>query len=221
MQGFWGGIHIRTALAAHETWYGPSSLFYFIGRVTEFLEATQKQRHDSTERTLPKNPERALIEVNFNPRGKKGLLGENAAQLNPMAGQGATASEGEFLSLTQEEYFFVLFWQAYHTSLFPILDETEFKKHYRSLWTSENIRKPSALVDIVIALCMQYGVSMMPATSQKGIVDNSDATIAGRHTTGGANSACIRVGEPDNSNLPMLVTNLHIPLLRIIPKHGR
>ena len=175
VQSFWGGIHIRTARAAHETWYGPSSLFYFIGRVTEFLEATLKQRHDSTERTLPKNPESSLIEVNLNSGGRS-LSGAQAP-----AGAAASAPDGEFLSPTQEEYFLELFWQAYHTSLFPILDETEFKKHYRSLWTtSDNVRKPSALVDIVMALCMQYGISMMPATSQKGIVGNSDATIAGR-----------------------------------------
>ena len=39
---------------------------------------------------------------------------------------------GEYLTSTQEEYFLGLFCQSYYTS-YPILDELEFKKYYRSL----------------------------------------------------------------------------------------
>lgn len=66
-----------------------------------------------------------------------------------------------------------------------IIDEVEFKEHYKSLWVAPGkSRKPSALVDIVLALCMQYGVAFVPRsdTTQQTQADvgTNDATIAGR-----------------------------------------
>jgi hypothetical protein len=90
-------------------------------------------------------------------------------------------STRDLLNPTQEEYFLGLYWQSYHTALFPILDEVEFKEHYQSLWTANSTeRQPSALVDMVLAICMQYGVSSLPVTKQGAITDHIDATIAGR-----------------------------------------
>ncbi|KAI4252540.1 MAG: hypothetical protein LQ352_004234 [Teloschistes flavicans] len=88
------------------------------------------------------------------------------------------------LTGTQEDYFLSLFWQSYHCIL-QIIDEAEFREHYKSLWvTPETPRRASALVDIVLALCMQYGVASIPRSSaiQKPQVDvdGNDATIAGR-----------------------------------------
>lgn len=166
------GIHIITARSQHETWYGPSSLFYFIRRVTTVLSSSLEQNLPVAN-VLPNGVSKLL-------HGPNSLSGEAAGdrQTTPTRD---TITTGGYLSPTQEEYFLNLFWQAYHTSLFPILDESEFKEHYQSLWTeSAAIRKPSALVDIVIAMCMQYGVSMIPVTKQGSIVDNRDATIAGR-----------------------------------------
>lgn len=40
------------------------------------------------------------------------------------------ASEDVYLKPVQEEYFLSLFWESYHTSLFAVLDETQFKQHY-------------------------------------------------------------------------------------------
>lgn len=94
------------------------------------------------------------------------------------------STTGDYLTATQEDYFLDLFWQSYHCTL-QIIEEAEFREHYKSLWlTSGTSRKPSALVDIVLALCMQYGVASVPrsnaATEPKLDVDSSDATIAGR-----------------------------------------
>lgn len=94
---------------------------------------------------------------------------------------GASAS---YLTPTQEDYFLGLFWESYHCT-FQILDEGEFREHYRSLWTtSSSIRKPSPLVDIVLAICMQYGLAFLPREASslevKTVVDGNDATIAGR-----------------------------------------
>ncbi|OAX78087.1 hypothetical protein ACJ72_07608 [Emergomyces africanus] len=92
--------------------------------------------------------------------------------------------DGDYLTGTQEDYFLNLFWQSYHCTL-PILDETEFREYYKSLWDSPGQpRKPSALVDIVLAITMQYGVAVLPRpdgnTVPKTDVDSTDATIAGR-----------------------------------------
>jgi hypothetical protein len=88
---------------------------------------------------------------------------------------------GIYLSPIQEEYFINLFWQTYHTALFPILDETKFKDYYQSLWVTGNKeRNPSALVDIIVAMCMQYGISALPSEAQGILVEGKDALVAGR-----------------------------------------
>ncbi|KAH8431432.1 fungal specific transcription factor domain-containing protein [Aspergillus melleus] len=89
---------------------------------------------------------------------------------------------GDYLTEIQEDYFLGLYWHSYHCT-YQILDEAEFRQHYRSLWTGSGPRKPSALVDIVLALCMQYGVSFLSRSETDGFktdVDSTDATIAGR-----------------------------------------
>ncbi|SPN99708.1 related to transcriptional activator Mut3p [Cephalotrichum gorgonifer] len=171
-QNFWRGIHIRTARSPQETWYGPSSLYYFVGRVTNFLNYRFQQTH-SAHQMLPKTSSSVLFDGPHSARG-------NDPDRWPKYPVDDSIAAGVYLSPTQEEYFLDLFWQSYHTSLVPILDEAQFKEHYRSLWaTPDGMRKPSALVDIVIAICMQHGLSTLPSARQKGIEDN-DATIAGR-----------------------------------------
>ena len=176
-KSFWDGIHISTARSPRKTWYGSSSLFYFIGRVDAFLTAAFQQTH-LADRMLPNSASNLLD-------GPTTVSGEDSAGLltSPIDDP---VNAGEYLTSTQEEYFLGLFWQSYYTTC-PILDEVDFKKHYRSLWeTSEENRKPSALVDIVIAVCMQYGMARLPSAERglsaksKANVSNTDATIAGR-----------------------------------------
>lgn len=102
--------------------------------------------------------------------------------------EGAVGSE-TYLSSIEEDFFLNLFWHSYHP-IYQILDEAEFQEHYKSLWVdSATTRKPSALVDIILALCMQYGVALTPDSSvdptitsgrPDGHVDINDASIAGR-----------------------------------------
>ncbi|KAH8647872.1 fungal-specific transcription factor domain-containing protein [Xylariales sp. PMI_506] len=94
-----------------------------------------------------------------------------------VAGEDPAARE-VYLPSIQEEYFLNLFWESYHTSLFPIIDEAQFRKDYQALWVGD-IRRPSALVDIMVAMGMQYGLSALPAGRQGAIVEG-DATTAGR-----------------------------------------
>jgi hypothetical protein len=171
-KGSWEGIHVVTARSQYETWYGPSSLFYFIKRVTTVL-SDSLQQNLSVATVLPIGASKLL----HGPTS----LAEDIPESRVTQSTDDASKTAVYLSATQEEYFISLFWQAYNTSLFPILDEAEFTEHYRSLWTtSATTRKQSALVDIVIAMCMQYGISMLPAAKQGVFVDNNDATIAGR-----------------------------------------
>ncbi|KAB5518921.1 hypothetical protein GE09DRAFT_1155909 [Coniochaeta sp. 2T2.1] len=122
----WGGVHVGTARSPHKTWYGPSSLFYFIGRMAAFLNSGCMQ-------TQPTNP---LLDLN--PPSL--LLDSNRTMDQDESGTRASRSD---------EYF------------------------------NGSQRAPSALVDIVLALCVQYGVAKeMPARGKTpGVGD--DATVAG------------------------------------------
>lgn len=174
------GIHIRTARSPQKTWYGSSSIFYFIGRINAFLTTTFQQDF-SAQVLMPKAPS-SLLDAPTT------VTGEVDKQNNQRA---ATAVDdpiyaAEYLTPTQEEYFLDLFWQSYFPTC-PIFDEVEFKEYYQSLWSaSGKERKPSALVDIVLAICMQYGVAQLPDVRRrsnagpKARTSNNDATIAGR-----------------------------------------
>ncbi|KAL9029378.1 MAG: hypothetical protein Q9196_002366 [Gyalolechia fulgens] len=173
----WEGIHISTARSPQKTWYGSSSLFYFIGRIDAFLTVALQQSH-LADRMLPESASYLLD-------GPTTVATEDqAGQLTPPPADPINTSE--YLTSTQEEYFLSLFWQSYYTS-YPILDELEFKTYYRSLWATPNgKRKPSALADIVIAVCMQYGMAQLPSVERglnvtaRANVSSTDATIAGR-----------------------------------------
>lgn len=96
-----------------------------------------------------------------------------------------TSLDGNYLTGTQEDYFLGLFWESYHSTI-QIIDKAQFQEHYKSLWVdNSSSRGSSALVDIVLALCIQYGVALDPQSdfsipSQSGDLDNNDASIAGR-----------------------------------------
>ncbi|KAJ3528333.1 hypothetical protein NM208_g10245 [Fusarium decemcellulare] len=170
---FHEGIHVRAGQSVNQTWYGPSSLFYFIGRISAFLCPNHG----------PADPSDKIPASNLATT----LLDEPASTVSPETSESRSPDanmnpslDGKYLSPMQEEYFLELYWQSYHTSVFPILNETKFREHYRSLWTTKgDVRKPSALVDIVVAMSMQLGVSTLPASGQKPMSEN-DGTVAGR-----------------------------------------
>ena len=93
-------------------------------------------------------------------------------------------SPGEGMSRSGEEHLLNLFWQSYHITI-PILNEKQFREHYSSLWTAtfsptQAKRKPSALVDSILALCLQYGTVFMIADKKTaGIENNNDVRLAG------------------------------------------
>ncbi|OTB01197.1 hypothetical protein M426DRAFT_323706 [Hypoxylon sp. CI-4A] len=175
-----GGVHVRATRSEQETWYGPSSLFYFIRRVNAFLNSSLPETRPIN-RMLPDSANKPSNGPTPNP----GSTEEQTQQETPAEG-GDSVANTDYLTPTQEEYFISLFWQSYHTSVL-ILDEVAFKEHYQSLWrTSTRTRKPSALVDIVVAICMQYGMALQPGAGQASSTgtslktDSNDTTLAGR-----------------------------------------
>ena len=92
--------------------------------------------------------------------------------------------EGVDMSRSREEHLLNLFWQSYHITS-PILNEKEFRKYHKSLWTAtfspiEAKRKPSALVDSILALCVQYGTGFVIADKASAdIEDIDDVSFAG------------------------------------------
>ncbi|KAL8754996.1 MAG: hypothetical protein Q9199_003954 [Rusavskia elegans] len=170
---YWEGIYTSTAQSHQTQYYGPASSFYFIGRMSSYLATALQQPH-SDHHMQPNSASRSFA-TPTSP--KRGPLDEM-----DISTDGPTAADT--LTATQEDYFLDLFWQSYHCVL-QIIDEADFKEHYKSLWVAPGrSRKPSALVDIVLALCMQYGVAFVPrsgpVTQTQVDVDGNDATIAGR-----------------------------------------
>ena len=75
----------------------------------------------------------------------------------------------------QEERFIDLFWPTY-LSIMPVLSEEEFRKHFELLWnraiSPEHSRENSPLVDIVLAISIQYGRNFIHFTTS---IDDFDS----------------------------------------------
>lgn len=85
----------------------------------------------------------------------------------------AVPAKEEDLSRPQEESILALYWKTYH-SVFPVIEQEEFNDYYSALWdASRALRKPSAMVDIMLAICMQHQASFLADDTPR------DATIAG------------------------------------------
>ncbi|KAI1154390.1 fungal-specific transcription factor domain-containing protein [Nemania diffusa] len=180
--GFQRGILVSTTKSLRKTWHGQSSLFFFINRMSDFITSALHQ---------------PFAELCVQPHSASKVFDSPTSPLDDIDTHSALPSNDDCsgssdpmknkgrLTATQEEYFLGLFWQSYHTSL-AIFDETEFKQYYKSLWVeSREERKPSALVDIVIAICMQYGMARNQGQTGTGHlscsedIDANDASIAG------------------------------------------
>lgn len=155
---FWEGCHLRPPRSPNASWFGPSSLYDFARRFGAALGSQAHGAVETTDEILPASKSDRL----------PGLSYGHAASVQPEA----------YLSPIQEQYFISLFWESYNTCVFPIVDEAEFKEHHQSLWTGGE-RKPSALVDIIVALCMQSGVSALPASQQGALGGQGDAAVSG------------------------------------------
>ncbi|KAL6232425.1 hypothetical protein BDW75DRAFT_247156 [Aspergillus navahoensis] len=171
---YWGGIQFRPARSVNSLWLGPSSLHSYVQRLSAFMSVKLDQEHSASQLLPISASDNKLLD-----RPPADLNESLIHQLFPSICD--ASSKSVYLTPIQEDYFISHFWQTYHVSLFPILDEAQFKKHYQSLWIAGGKeRRASSLVDIVVAMCMQYHTSTLPLASQGFLVDGKDALVAGR-----------------------------------------
>ncbi|RWA06437.1 hypothetical protein EKO27_g8669 [Xylaria grammica] len=165
-QTVWGGVMTSTGQSPRKTWYGPSSLFYFINRMNTYLSAIFQQLHPDDLIQL-KSVAKTFATPDCN-------LADDEDKADARDASQPVSNEA-YLTPTQEEYFLNLYWQSYHPTL-AILDEADFKKHYRSLATKPGQpRKPSPLVDIVIAVNMQVGMAVAQRNSARALPVTEEA----------------------------------------------
>ncbi|KAI0465517.1 hypothetical protein F4859DRAFT_520023 [Xylaria cf. heliscus] len=113
---------------------------------------------------------------------------------SPNLEQGNLASDrpnGSHMTFTRskERQFLNLFWKGYPW-LHPILDREEIYRHHDSLWNDvppgeQQKRLPSALIDILLALSMQYGSTFLLRDSPDSKLwgassKNGNASLAGQ-----------------------------------------
>ena len=173
-QGLWEGVW-TTGSEAHQTQFsGPSSSSFFLTRLSSHISLTLDLSH---------------LENHIQPNTASNVFASPTSSRKNDSEEYQITSEDhmvcENLSKGQEEYFLGLFWQSYYCTT-PIIDEAEFTEHYESLWVTSSgaTRKPSPLVDIVLALCMQHGMAFIPRNDPtqafRADIDSDDSTIAGR-----------------------------------------
>ncbi|TVY55989.1 Patulin cluster transcription factor patL [Lachnellula cervina] len=152
----WESVHVvMDEKTQHTRLQGPSSLAFFLRRLSTSLNVPH---WDITPYT------------------------DSAAILEPSEGWTADSLN---LQRPQQDNFLDLFWLAYHC-IYPIIDEAEFREQYVSLWpdpTSGTSRKPSPLVDIVMALCIQFGTLFIPQSESEpsGVAGDGASTAAGAY----------------------------------------
>ncbi|KAM5386757.1 hypothetical protein ACJZ2D_000050 [Fusarium nematophilum] len=190
------GIHLDThavkSSSSRAQFYGPSSTYYFIHRINAHLQTPGQpsSKQESPHALIPNSASRSFGHAICPPGGEtNGVSDSKPTDTSALASERQQqlteyTLSGKGLTSTQEAFFLELFWDSWHCC-YQVQDEVEFKVHYKSLWSepssSSSTRKPSALVDIVLALCMQFGVTSLPRqVESRAQIDIRDATIAGR-----------------------------------------
>ncbi len=164
----WEGYYVSSGRSDQQAYYGPSSMFYFMSRIGAYLGTVLSQpfADQSIQLRGVNKPIPTGLETSGDTTNNGAVHKASVPQIN--------------LPRVQEEYFISLFWESWYCSM-PIIDEGEFRRHYVSLWEpSRQQRKQSALVDIILALSLQYGMACVPRDTSNTDVRSGDATLAGR-----------------------------------------
>jgi hypothetical protein len=139
----------------NSAYYGETSLSFFLQRMSSFLATLQSQPQ---------------LQLDIAMSADDTILVSLADGL-------AT----DFLQRSQEDHYLELFWQTHQFS-YPIIDEADFRKQYQSLWSNlppDTPRPSSALIDIVLALCIQQGTCFLPKSDDASPPTSTYNTLAG------------------------------------------
>ncbi|KAF2230070.1 hypothetical protein EV356DRAFT_536724 [Viridothelium virens] len=175
----WEEVRQRTILEGSTSNWGPPSTTYFNTRMCRYIEETLG--HSFPESLLEPNATSSnLSSLPYPPQSRESDV--TSVQYS------RTSTEGvEGYSQSQESNFLNLLWQSFHC-IHPILAESAFWEHYYSLWLNSSAngrtkRRPSALVDILLAICMQYGATFLDSSEQNQetgrVFGSNDASVAG------------------------------------------
>ncbi|KAK2793532.1 hypothetical protein FQN52_001118 [Onygenales sp. PD_12] len=142
----WQGISLPGTRAGG-LYCGPMSSCYLVTRISRYLSQTPLE--DAT----------TLLQLSL--RNTSSASGEN------LQGPDYVID----LTRPQEEYFLNLLWQTFHC-IYPIICESDFRQYYDSLWPDgATTRQPSAFVDMLLAVCMQYGSSFLTSDEDDSRAD--------------------------------------------------
>ncbi|KAI3327490.1 fungal-specific transcription factor domain-containing protein [Ustulina deusta] len=146
--------------------YGVTSMPFFLSRMEQFLQTVLKR--PQLDLNLDAFACATAAGSGSSPRPPGQLVDHTHLQQDTIK----TLAD-DFLPRAQESLFHGLFWQTHYFS-FPILNEGQFRRDYKSLWDespSQGPRKASPLVDIVTALCIQLGGSLVRQRSSAASLD--------------------------------------------------
>lgn len=156
----WKGVQIHAQGGA--IYYGPLSSSYFGDRMGQFLSNALDEQPES--------------QWNLRLTSPPNILTWGDAKSEELRVGSANMAGLDALSRAQEQFFLDLLWQSFHC-IYPILIEAEFREHYASLWGlagDHSSRHPSALVDSVLAVCMQYGSTFLTSDQNSAEHERDD-----------------------------------------------
>ncbi|KAJ5115267.1 hypothetical protein NUU61_001026 [Penicillium alfredii] len=160
----WEGVQSPDAQTGQVIYFGPLSSSYFGTRVSRYLAEALKSSHPEFEwakcagrLSYPPSP---WSRQSQSQQDQQSCWNVNADF--PTNAVSELDEDVEDLSRAQEEYFLDLLWQSFHC-VYPIIAESEFREYYDSLWDADDSipRRPSSLVDSLLAVCMQYGSTFL------------------------------------------------------------
>ncbi|KAF3401978.1 hypothetical protein F1880_009830 [Penicillium rolfsii] len=165
-----------------QIYYGPLSSSYFVTRITRHLSQALNQPMDNAKL------EACIARFSYQtPTHQPSRWDASPASSTDQHTD--EKQEAKDLTRLQEERFLNLLWQSFHC-VYPVLLEPEFQQYYESLWSSSApdgtaTRKPSALVDILLAVCMQYSSTFLLSgdhqdRDSEGGLQAENANIASR-----------------------------------------
>ena len=168
-----GGITVSPPRSPNPTWFGPSSLYYFIKYLSDRLIISSNVPQDGRSNHLPNyDNSRLLLD--------DAVLVRTNPDVPPNPESEAVSRNAHFDAM-KEQYFLDKFWHGCHTGVIPIIDEAAFKEYHQSLWAGrDRERAPSALVDILLAICLQGAIPTLSSEEKKYIADDADSSVSGR-----------------------------------------
>ena len=161
----WDIVSMQKSNLQQQT-YGTSSSFYFIRQMITYMEACDESANPDNYASCVYTPSESIY------YGNTSRIYDSPESM----------VRGCDLSRSAEQDCLSSFWELSNFTA-PILARDSFEAHYNALWNhSRTPRSPSALVDIMLALCIQHEAQIFINDSQNqrlGIIKGVGPDAAG------------------------------------------